>query len=438
MVNSVSSTCAVNNAPNCSALSLQQLMAELIECAANTANSLQKKQNLPMISQICFELASEILNGTYQPGVYTRFAVTEPKLREIYAPAFRDRLVQCFIVKYAEPLVERHLIEDTFANRKNKGTFKAVLRAQQFMRKPNHRYYLQLDIQAFFNSIHRPTLNQLWQNYLAKFNLPYQTLLAELSQKVILQSVADYPCVLSGSKALLKKIPKHKQLGYAKPETGLPIGSVTSQLFANFYLSFLDHFVKHELKVKGYCRYMDDLVLFADSTAQLINWQKQIQVFLKQTLRLNLHPTKQHIQLTRQGIIYLGFNIYANRCYVKKYNIRKFKNYLAFFNCLLLPHNGENIWLPDKHYWQKAYTEFRHYYWEHQITYPQVTFVYPYLKQMESVINSYLDLLAHAQHFQLRKQIICNDFHQLSHYFIMQDCRYSSIRVKKWVAKAIS
>ena len=415
-------------------VSLKFLTAELIECAYKTANSTQKKRYQNHISTVCYTLAQQILNGEYCISNYTHFAVTEPKLREIYAPAFRDRLVQCFIVKYAEPLVERHLIEDTFANRKNKGALKAIERSQQFMRQPNHRFYMQLDIQAFFNSIHRPTLNRLWQDYFLrsrnKFNYPHLfSLVAALSEQVILHNVLDSPIDVSGDSRLLKSIPIHKRLQFASLDTGLPIGSVTSQLFANFYLSFLDHFVKHELKVKGYCRYMDDLVLFADSTAQLVSWRKQIQAFLKQTLRLNLHPTKQLIQLNQQGMRYLGYVVFPHYRYVKHYNIVKLLHYLDFFNALLNQSSSAIHYcstLSNQRYWRTA----THQFMCAEKPFSSV-FLISYLRKMEAIINSYFSLLVQANHYALRKQIFHGRLGLLRTYFLPNDYLYSSIRLKK-------
>lgn len=111
--------------------SLQKLTQELLQCAITTSSSLQKSLALENIAPLCQSLAYDLFHQTYQPGTYTRFAVNDPKLREIYAPLFRDRLAQCWLVSQLEPTVECQLIDDTFANRAHKGTLAAIHRVQR-------------------------------------------------------------------------------------------------------------------------------------------------------------------------------------------------------------------------------------------------------------------------------------------------------------------
>ncbi|OCG44589.1 hypothetical protein A9G35_00555 [Gilliamella sp. Choc5-1] len=270
------------------------LTKQLLNVATQTAQSLQKSLSLLNIAELCNELASDVLNQKYQPSTYTRFAVCDPKLREIYAPAYRDRLLQCWLVNQAEPIISPHFIEDFYSNRIGKGTLYAVKRVQQLMRRPNNTYYLHLDIQNYFNSIHRPTLLNNWLTLLKKHAPHNQSLIAYVSSKILLQNVAQSAYVVSGSKALLATIPKHKRLASSPTDTGIPIGSASSQLFANLYLNPLDHFIKHQLKIKGYVRYMDDLLILGNSAKQLLAWKQQINQFLTTQLKLQLHPKKQH------------------------------------------------------------------------------------------------------------------------------------------------
>lgn len=157
--------------------------------------SIHKSLNTESISITCRLLSDEISGQTCRPSIYSRFAVSEPKLREIYAPSFRDRRVQCWLVHHINPYVERVLIDDTFANRKGKGTLAAVKRTQQFMRQPGHAYYLPLDSQRFFNSIPlRPLLNLckvLTKHYLSEHPL-YPTL-DFIVERGILHPVAQCP-----------------------------------------------------------------------------------------------------------------------------------------------------------------------------------------------------------------------------------------------------
>lgn len=392
------------------------LTSQLLNAATLTAQSLQKSLSLLNIAEMCSELAHDVLNKQYQPGMYTRFAIRDPKLREIYAPAYRDRLLQCWLVNQATPIVERHLIEDSYSNRVGKGTINAVKRVQSLMRRPNNTYYLQLDIQNFFNSIHRPTLLNNWLTMLKQHAPQNQELITYVSKQILLQNVAQSAFVVSGSKRLLKDIPNHKRLASSPDETGIAIGSASSQLFANLYLNPLDHFIKHKLKVKGYVRYMDDLFLLGNCPQTLTAWQYQISEFLTTQLKLKLHPKKQHLQLCRQGADYLGYKVYPHYMHLRRRNIKKFVNYLRFFNQIIT--NQPYSFIPYSSYWQTLIQQ-------------PIRINFPLLKKMEAVINSYLGLMQHANHYRLRKQIITKQFQALSHYFLPSNPAYTSVHVKK-------
>ena len=113
---------------------------------------------------------------------------------------------------------------------------------------------------------------------------------------------------------------------------GMPLGNLTSQFFANIYLNELDYFVKHQLKVKYYIRYVDDFVILHKSKLQLGKWKKEIDNFLKRELKIELHPQKSRIILLSKGIDFVGFrNFYYYRL-LRKRNIRNIKRKIRLFN----------------------------------------------------------------------------------------------------------
>lgn len=398
---------------------------ELLQCVVKMGRSIHKSLNTEAISQTCRALADEISAQRYQPSTYSRFAVTDPKLREIYAPSFRDRLVQCWLVHHINPYVERVLIDDTFANRKNKGTLAAVQRVQRFMRQPGHDYYLQLDIQNFFNSIPRnPLLTQcqsITQRYLSESPL-YETLNFIL-ERCILHPVAQCTWTVSGDRRLLSTIPPHKTLLGAGSHRGLPLGSSASQMFANLWLSPLDHFIKHSLKAKGYVRYMDDLFLLGNSSQRMSQWRELIASFCTHELNLTLHPTKQSIQKCSQGADYLGYRVYPHYLHMRNRNIHRFIYRLNFFNQLLSGRLPEYV-RPDSesfiHSWA-AYSK-------GTPIFPQ----YALLIQIQSVINSYLGMMQHTQHWRLRKQIWHRHAGLLKTWFIPANANYGAVRIKQY------
>ena len=130
------------------------LEIDFLEAARNCGASLQKALAAPGLVSLCRGLAVEVISGTWRPGLYTRFAVEEPKLREIFAPCFADRVVEAWLIgRQVEPALERLYINDSYANRKGKGPLAATQKAQKYMRRPGRKSCLQLDVRGFFQVI---------------------------------------------------------------------------------------------------------------------------------------------------------------------------------------------------------------------------------------------------------------------------------------------
>lgn len=409
----------------------EKIHYELLQCARLTGSSVQKSLNMESISRTCRALSDEISQHRYRPSTYSRFAITDPKLREIYAPAFRDRLAQSWLVYQLNPYAERVLIDDTFANRTGKGTLAAVRRVQRFMRQPGHTHYLQLDIQNFFNSIPLGGLliqcKKLTHRYFSGH--PLHDTLDYMLEQCILYPVAQNTRIVSGDRQLLASVPEHKTLAGAGHGKGLPLGSSASQMFANLWLSSLDSFIKHTLKVRGYVRYMDDLFLLGGSTKQLSLWRNDIQIFCNEMLGLRLHPTKQTLQRCQQGANYLGYRVYPHHLHLKTRNIKRLIAWLHFFNAGLrgipAPHPIAGINIRD---WPTFHPG------------RSVIPDYPMLQRMQAVINSYLGMMLHTQHWRLRKHLWHKHAGILKTWFIPSAPDYGPVRIKKyclrdWIAQ---
>lgn len=392
---------------------------ELLRCAGESGSSVQKSLALPQLASLCRELGDDIVNHNYTPGRYTRFAVREPKLREIYAPLFRDRLAQAWLVQHAQPMLERHMIEDSFANRQGRGPLKAVQRVQQLCRRPGHRLVLQLDVRNFFNSVRHQTIMAQWQPILDKAALPTarHDALARLSQTILCHDVTAHPYSTSGDRALLARIPYHKCLGAAGPGVGLPIGSLSSQLFANFMLNPIDQMIKHQLKVRGYVRYMDDLLLLAPQQDQLWEWQRQIADHLSE-LGLDLHPNKQYLGKCEQGFDYLGYRVYPHHLHIRNRNLKALRARIRWFEYLIRGHSPHPVQRPPRGTWGRG----------------TPTIPMPVngalLRQILATLNSYWGLLAHANHLTLRKYLYEHELGLLKPYFIPGDEKYRHLRLK--------
>ena len=133
-----------------------------------------------------------------------------------------------------------------------------------------------------------------------------------LAKIIIFQDPIHPLPIFTGNKKLLSLVPKEKSLFYTPKDKGLPIGSFTSQFFANIYLNELDQFVKHRLKAKFYIRYVDDFILLANEREQLIGWMREIEEFLKIRLEFRLHPKRRKLQPISNGIDFLGYIVRQN------------------------------------------------------------------------------------------------------------------------------
>ncbi len=255
-----------------------------------------------------FALHEELADGSYQPGSYHYFTIHEPKQRVVAAAPFRDRVVHHAIVRVIQPLFESRFIEDSFACLPGKGTHAAMRRAAQFSQR--YDYALKCDVQKYFPSIdHRLLLNLLAR-------VIGDRRLMELMAGIIASHEdgrrQEWP---PGGDLLDVQI--HRR--------GLPIGNLTSQFFANVYLNDLDHFVKHDLRVKGYVRYVDDFILFGPSRTELRQQGAAVKQKLAE-LRLQMHPDKYRLRPTSCGVDFAGFVVFSNgRVRVRATTARRFR-----------------------------------------------------------------------------------------------------------------
>lgn len=249
----------------------------------------------------------------WRPSPPVVFTVEQPKAREVYAAQFEDRVVHHWLVPQLEAVIDRDFIHDAASNRVGRGSHFAVKRLQSFMRRHQGQgWFLQLDVANFFNSIHHPTLLALLAAKLRKavrqrgMELEQARLCYRIASRIIRQPCAAEGIRLASARGEQNRVPAHKRLESAPPETGLPIGNLTSQFFANLYLNELDQFVKHELKCSGYVRYVDDCILVHRDREVLAQWHERIGAFLTIALRLKL-KSGQILAPVGNGADFLGY-----------------------------------------------------------------------------------------------------------------------------------
>lgn len=249
------------------------------------------------------EIEYKLKNKSFVHSPYFSFVVNDSKKRIIWAAQFPDRIVHHILCNILNPIFEKTFIHDSYACREGKGVQKAVRRCQQFIRvasgggksKEKTVYCFKGDIRKYFDNIDRQTLKEIIRK---KIESPGLLWLIDL----IIDSHVG--------------------------EKGMPIGNLTSQLFANIYLNELDHFMKDRLKVKCYIRYMDDFVILDTDKEKLFCLRDLVKNFLNEKLKLKLHPKKSEYFPIIKGIDFLGYTVFWNYITLRKSTLKRFEKRL--------------------------------------------------------------------------------------------------------------
>ncbi len=239
----------------------------------------------------------------YRPGTYDSFYVHDPKRRLISAAPFRDRVAHHALCNVLEPIFERRFIDDSYANRRGKGTHAALDRAQAFARR--YRYVLPFDVEQFFPAVDHRILLRLLGRVIADPDLLWlcRTIL-ESGDGVLWEEYS------------MRYFQGDDLFAVNRPR-GLPIGNLTSQFWANVYLDPLDHFVKRRLRCRAYLRFVDDGLAFADRKQTLWEWRSAIVAFLE-SLRLTIHEAACQPRPVTEGIPFLGFVVFPHHRRLKR------------------------------------------------------------------------------------------------------------------------
>lgn len=231
--------------------------------------------------QELMRLREDLLSGIWRPGAYRQFRVTDPKPRMISCASVRDRVAHHALCGVIAPLLERGFTEDSYACRKGMGTHSAAKRARNLVRR--HRWTCKLDIRRYFDSVSHDLLLDLL--------LP---VFRESEVRWLIEVIVRHP---------VPRLPA----GY-----GLPIGNLTSQWFANFYLSGLDHFAKEALRAPGYVRYMDDFVLFSDNKAEIWRLHDGVCEWVTRERELQVKDERTVVAPVSEGLAFLGLRIFPD------------------------------------------------------------------------------------------------------------------------------
>lgn len=253
------------------------------------------------LEQELLELEKKLKNGTYKHGGYTKFKIYEPKERIIMASEYKDRVVhQWYVEKFINPYFVPQFISTSYAGIEGRGMHKASKDVQNAMRSAKSKwknyYILKMDVTKYFQNIDKRIL---W--------------------KILKRKMKDKKLLWLTREILLS----------TEGMVGLPLGNYTSQMFANIYLNEVDWYVKQELHIKYYSRYMDDSVILVKTKQEAINVLEKIKKYLKENLELELNR-KTQIFKSLQGVNYCGYKINEYRLKIRDKGKKKLKKKIKY------------------------------------------------------------------------------------------------------------
>lgn len=318
-------------------ITLEEFFEAYYSCRRNkrgTGNALLFESNYEVE---LVKLHREVNEMTYEIGKSVCFIVTRPVKREVFAADFRDRIIHHLVVRRLEPLFESVFIDDNYNCRKGKGVLYGVKRLHEQIRMCSENYtrecyVMKNDLQGFFMSIHKPKLwsmleKFIWENYTGID----MNILLYLTKKVVLHN-PELNCIRRSPESMWNGLPVNKSLFTTGKEYGLPIGNLTSQMFANFYLHAFD--IRQKERFGYYGRYVDDFYTISTSKQTLLDIIPVIRAELKDDLSATLHPKKLYLQRYEKGCKFIGSVVKRDIMYAGSQTVGNMINNIVKFNRL--------------------------------------------------------------------------------------------------------
>lgn len=312
---------------------IEKLYKAYNECLKNKKNTVNALKFEMKREKNIFLLLSELKSRKYEISRHICFVVTLPSPREIFAGDFRDRVVHHLLCNEIQMLFERDFIESSYANRKGKGTHKAVKKLRFHMirggRNRQKLYFLKMDIKGFFRNVDKNILWGIVENKIIKSqgDDDWKNEVLWLARKIIYHDpTSNY--IFKGRIETKKLIPKEKSLLFGDRNKGLPLGNLTSQFLANVYLNEMDHFIKNNLGFYRYIRYVDDFIILDEDKERLEKVVDEVSHFLKENLKLCLCKDKTMLEPIEKGVDFLGYYIKPTHTLVRRKVVKRFKDKL--------------------------------------------------------------------------------------------------------------
>lgn len=305
------------------------------DCCRNKKTSRQCTE-YRIREEVLVDLAIAVKTRTYSPQTSDCFVVKYPKLREIFAAHFVDRIVQHWIILRLEPLLEKLFVSTgdvSFNCRKGYGTLRAVKTLYTQTERitegwTKDAWIGKFDLRSFFMSIDKRLLWSMLCRFIEQnYHEPDKEDLLWLSEKTVMHRPQDN-CIRKGDLSLWDKLPKHKSLFYMD---GTAIGNITSQILANFLLSPFDAWAYQFCTSRGgwYERFVDDIPVVLPNKSDVLLFHQEARRFLEERIHLSLHPDKVYIQHASKGVKFVGSVIMPGRMYLSNRTVGKMHEMLS-------------------------------------------------------------------------------------------------------------
>lgn len=390
-------------------IELDALFEAYYDCRKNKRRTINALSFEVDFEQNLVDLWRDINNHKYYPGRSIAFIVTKPVLREVFAADFRDRVVHHLIINKLNHIFESKFIEDSYSCREGKGTLYGVKKIAKYLKECSNNYtqdcyILKMDIKSFFMSIDKRILfRKVRELIVENYFEADKELMIELVHKIIFNN-PEKNCHIKGKRSDWKDLPKSKSLFTTSPFKGLPIGNLTSQIFANYYMSEFDDYVKKDLGIEYYGRYVDDFVIIHKNKRFLIEIQDKMKEFMWQKLGLTLHPKKVYLQHYTKGVKFIGAVIKPHREYIANRTKGNLYEKMDIYNKQIV----------------NDYKSVRN-----------------NLDDVVSSINSYLGFMIHYKSFNIRKKMLEKKWSPLWNRYITISSDMDKLEVKKKYKKNV-
>ncbi len=377
------------------------------DCLRGKMSSVQAVEYMQIADEDIVSLAIEMWTGTYKPSTSTCFIVKYPKYREVFAAAFRDRIVHHWICLRMEPHFEKRFISHGNVShncRKGFGTRTAILSAAEGMRRVSDNYRKEAwvfkgDMVSFFMSIYRPLMLHLLLRFEKRvYKCDYKEILLRVTEATVMHRPEE-DCVFNSDPRMWEYIEPNKSLLRNGDDEGGPIGNLTTQWFANFLMSFGDVFVLWIMRGYNYhyVRFVDDFLLICDRLDILQTAVVRLEHFYHDKLKLELHKNKRYLQPVSHGAMFVGAHIKPGRIYLSNRTLARFEERVVGFNRMI--ESVEELTAND-------------------------------CFRIQSVINSYLGFCKDRNTYRQRKRILSLFGDKFYRYFYISS-HYDKICIKK-------